>query len=202
MAYTTLLEHSQESAGDEPLSLISFARKFTDPPDERFRGDEIAEVLYEQDIPTGRLPFDMTTEQFILHAEELLRGLTSRNHLACCYLKTRFLKTMDAYTSDQPEYKLLYVRLGVEICLHWFLLGVSPLIDMKISDSISGVVGGIEKYEVEAYQAREKQQLVAFARGLLGRAEKEEPYSKVFISCNAEATGCPPKHLQEEVRTE
>ena len=146
VAYTTLLEHSQESAGDEPLSLISFARKFTDPPDERFRGDKIAEVLYEKNIPTGRLPFDMTTEQFILHAEELLRGLTSRNHLACCYLKTRFLKTMDAYTSDQPEYKLLYVRLGVEICLHWFLLGVRPLIDMKISDSISGVVGGIEKY--------------------------------------------------------
>lgn len=62
--YTVILQNCDSSVRNEALNLISYARKFTEPPREAAR-HLIAHELYENPVPSGLMPLDMPTAEFI-----------------------------------------------------------------------------------------------------------------------------------------
>ena len=109
IVYTPVLQHYGPAVGSEALSLISYARKFTDPP-RYFNSIEIADVLYESPVPSGRLPLDMPVADFVREAEDRLREMPVRQHFACSLFKRRLLQCMELKFADQPEFRLFYAR--------------------------------------------------------------------------------------------
>lgn len=102
IAYTVILKNCKYNTGNEALSFISYARKFTDKPRECFRGELINNELYLDPVPTGQLPLDMPTKEFILKAEDRLRSLPNSDHHPCYLLKRELSDAMISKFSDQP----------------------------------------------------------------------------------------------------
>lgn len=114
IAYSRIMKNCRSTVGEEVLSFISCARKFTDPPRQSFRGGQIANELYLTPVPTGKLPLDMPIAKFVQNAEGLLRELPHNQHSACSRFKSQLLNVMKSKFEDMPHFKLLYLRILIE----------------------------------------------------------------------------------------
>ena len=148
------------------LSLISYARQLMGPLRRELKGIAINEQLYEDPVPTGLLPLDMNTENFIREAETRLGSMNAKRHFPCFLYKRRLLKTMSSKFTEQPEYRLFYVRTMIEMYVHQFAAG-----DLRgVARELPRVIEDIKTVEVTSRHNRDKQLLVEYASSLLQRS--------------------------------
>jgi hypothetical protein len=101
-AFTSIFRKLQSTVGYKPLTLISYARKFTYSPRLKLKGKSIVKELYYTAVPTGRLPFDLPTHTFIAEAEKRVADISHKQHLALYLFKKRLLRVLHSKVVNYP----------------------------------------------------------------------------------------------------
>ncbi len=97
-------------------------------------------MLYENPVPSGQLPLDMPTADFVREAEDLLGEMPLRQHFACSLFKRRLLQCMECKFPDQPKFRLFYVRTLLEVGLHELMWGNHQQVVQRLRDIIERMV--------------------------------------------------------------